>query len=295
MPRRILLIGPSSGLAEEFVLRAPAGWAFEGVGRRSAAHAPDRYETVHVVDAREVGPLEYAVRANDCDTVVSFLQEGDRRLCQEERPGPGALPSGIAWDTNVLATEAIGRAAVSEHKRLIVVSTDEVFPESGGPAPESTVPIQWRENPSWYGGTWAEAEALLGRLVGSVAILRVSALFGWSVAPECDRRLAAELLTRPDGSSDILQPTFVPDAASALRRLVEDPVSGRFNVAVPEPVRRADLADSLRQRVGRLGTMPPRVSERHPGLVPGRLMELGFRPTTLAGALESLAGESEGD
>ncbi|MGA7861908.1 MAG: sugar nucleotide-binding protein, partial [Thermoplasmata archaeon] len=245
MLHRILVIGPSSGLAEEFVRAAPAGWAFEGIGRRGAVHTADRYEIVHIVDARDIGPLEFAVRANDCDTVVSFLQEGNRRRCQEERPLPGAIPSGVAWEVNVLATEAIGRAAAPERKRVVVVSTDEIFAEGGGPAHESAAPLPWTENPSWYGGTRAEAEMLLGRLPGSVAILRVSALFGWRLEPGCDRRLAGELGRDHDAAPEHIQPTFVADAARAIRQLVEDPVSGRFHVALAEPVRRTELASAM--------------------------------------------------
>jgi nucleoside-diphosphate-sugar epimerase len=289
LAHRVLVIGPSSGLAEEFVLSSPAGWTFEGVGQRGAVHSADRYEVVHLVDARDTGPLEFAVRANECDTVVSFLQEGDRLRCQEERPLPGGLPSGVAWEVNVLATEAIGRAALSEHKRVVVVSTDEVFPESGGPAPESAEPLPWAVNPSWYGGTWAEAETLLGRLRGSVAVLRVSALFGWSLEPTCDRRAAGELGRDREGVPGTIQPTFVPDATKALRTLVDDPVSGRFHVALEEPLPRLELASALRRAVG--GVLPEHsvVPERHPGLIPGRLAELGLRPTPISTALQSVS------
>jgi dTDP-4-dehydrorhamnose reductase len=292
MAHRVLVVGPSGGLAEEFVLAAPAGWAFEGVGRTAAIHTADRYEVVHLVDARDIGPLEFAIRANECDSVVCFLQEGDRRRCQEERPLPGAVPAGVAWEVNVLAIEAIGRAALSEHKRVVVVSTDEVFPEGGGPAIETALPLPWSENPSWFGGTWAEAETLLGRLRGSVAILRVSALFGWTVDRDCDRRLAGELSQHRDEAPERIQPTFVPDAARAIRQLVEEPMSGRFHVALGEDVRREDFAANLRRTVG--GVAGPRevVPERHPGLIPGRLLELSCRPTPIDAALELLRPEN---
>lgn len=288
MTHRILVAGPSSGLAEQFVLAAPAGWSFEGLGQRAAVHTADRYEVVHLVDAREIGPLEYAVRANDCDTVVSFLQEGDRRRCQMERPLPGEAPAGSAWEVNVLAAEAIGRAAVSERKRVIAVSTDEVFPERGGPAPESAAPLSWGENPSWYGGTWAEAESLLGRLQGSIAIVRVSSLFGWTLDPECDGRFAASLSGSREEAPAIVQPTFVADAVRAIQRLVEEPLSGVVHVGVADPMPRAELASAFQQV--RRGTGPSHevVPERHPGLVTGRLRQLGFRPTPWAEALENL-------
>jgi dTDP-4-dehydrorhamnose reductase len=291
MAHRVLVVGPSAGLAEEFVLAAPAGWAFEGVGRTAAIYTADRYEAIHLVDARDIGPLEFAIRANECDTVVCCLQEGNRQRCQEERPLPGAVPAGIAWEVNVLATEAIGRAAVSEHKRVVVVSTDEVFPEGGGPAPESAPALPWSENPSWYGGTWAEAETLLGRIRGSIAILRVSALFGWTLDRQCDRRLAGELSQHRDDVPERIQPTFVPDAARAIRQLVEEPVSGRFHVALAEDLRTEDFAAGLRRTVGGVAGPHEVVPERHPGLIPGRLLELGCRPTPVVVALESLGAE----
>jgi dTDP-4-dehydrorhamnose reductase len=289
MAHRILVIGPSSGLAEEFVLSAPAGWTFEGVGQRGAVHSADRYDVVHLVDARDAGPLEFAVRANDCDTVVSFLQEGNRQRCQEERPLPGAVPRGVAWEVNALATEAIARAAVSEHKRVIVLSTDEIFSESEGPATESAVPLPWSENPSWYGGTWAEAEMLLSRLSGSIAILRVSSLFGWSLEPECDRRLAAELGRERPGVPEQIQPTFVADAIRAARQLVDDPLSGPLHVALAEPVRRREFSAEMRKALGGATLVNEVVPERHPGLVPGRLANLGFWPTPLSEALRAVA------
>jgi dTDP-4-dehydrorhamnose reductase len=291
MAHRVLVIGPSSGLAEQFVLTAPAGWKFEGVGQRGAVYAADRYDVVHVVDARDAGPFEFAVRANDCDTVVSFLQEGNRQRCQEERPLPGEVPRGLAWEVNVLATEAIARAAISEHKRVVVVSTDEVFPELGGPALESSEPLPRPENPSWYGGTWAEAETLLGRIRGSIAILRVSALFGWTIEADCDRRLAGELSQHRANAPERWQPTFVPDAARALRQLVEDPVAGRFHVALAQDLGREEFGIRLRRAVGGMASTHAVVPERHPGLVPGRLRELGFRPTDVATALESVRAE----
>lgn len=289
MSHRVLVIGPSSGLAEEFVLGAPAGWSFEGVGRTGAVYTADRYEVVHLLEARDLGPLEYAVRANDCDTVVSFLQEGDRTRCQEERPLPGAVPGGVAWDINTLATEALGHATQSEHKRFVVVSTDEVFPEGAGPATEAAAPLPWTANPSWYGGTWSEAETRLSRLPGTVTIVRVSALFGWTLERQCDRRLVGELTREREGLPSQVQPTFVADAASALRRLVEDPVSGCFHVALPAPVGRREFAAALRRTVGGGAAATEVVPERHPGLVPGRLTELGLRATPLAAALESMA------
>ena len=290
MSHRVLVVGPSSGLAEEFVLSAPSEWTFEGVGRSGPVRAADRYDGLHLVDARELGPLEYAIRANDCDCVVSFLQEGDRRRCQEERPLPGAVPAGLAWDLNVLATEAIGRAAVAERKRVIVVSTDEIFPEGNGPATEPTEPLPWTENPSWYGGTWSEAETLLGRLRGSVAILRVSALFGWTFEPDCDRRLASELARRRSDAPERVQPTFVPDAVRAIRRLVEDPVAGPFHVALAQEVARPELANQLQRTLPGSVSAHDVVPERHPGLVPGRLADFGVRPTPLMEALEILGG-----
>jgi dTDP-4-dehydrorhamnose reductase len=289
MAHRVLVIGPSSGLAEEFVLSAPAGWSFEGVGQRGAVQSADRYDVVHLVDVRDPGPLEFAVRANDCDTVVSFLQEGNRRRCQEERPLPGAVPQGVAWEVNVLATEAIARAAVSEHKRVIVLSTDEIFPESEGPASESAVPLPWDENPSWYGGTWAEAETLLGRLSGSIAILRVSALFGWSLDQECDRRMASELGRERPGAPERIQPTYVGDAARAVRQLVDDPLQGPVHVALAEPVRRREFSAEMRKALGGAALVHEVVPERHPGLVPDRMANLGFWPTPLSTALEAVA------
>jgi nucleoside-diphosphate-sugar epimerase len=288
MSHRVLILGPSSGLAEEFVAAAPAEWTFEGVGRRSPVHTAARYAAVHLVDARELGPLEYAVRANACDTVVNFLQESDRERCLVERPAPGAIPGGVAWEVNVLASEAIGRAAVHEHKRVIAVSTDEVFPEGEGPAAASAAPLGWAENPSWYGGTWAEAESLLGRLRGSVAVLRVSALFGWLLEGDCDRRFASEMGRRDEGLPALLQPTFVPDAVDALHLLVENPVSGLFHAALPEPADRLELAAAVGAVRGASVPTAAPVRERHPGLRPSSRAGFAFRPTPLAEALAEL-------
>ncbi len=285
MSPRVLVVGPSSGLAEEFVRSAPPDWAFEGVGRRGSEVAADRYETLHVVDATDTGPLEFCVRANECDSVVCFLQEGDRARCQEERPLPGAVPTGLAWALHVEAIEAIARASLSERKSLIVLSTDELFAEDAGPATEATVPLTPEENPSWYGGTWAEAESRLGRYDGSVAIVRVSALFGWSGDVLCGDRALVDLVHRPH---ETVQPTFVPDVVRVLRRLVEEPQTGVFHVAVPAPLNREELRSRLPEAGGawRRSVVP----ERHPGLVPARIHQLGIRPTSWSAALPHARG-----
>lgn len=267
---------------------APPDWSFEGLGRTPARRTAGRYEVMHPVEARDPGPLEYAVRANECDSVVSFLQEGDRQRCEQEAPAPGAVPSGVAWAVNVQATEAVARAAVSEGKRVVVVSTDEVFLESAGPMAEAAEPVPWPENPSWYGATWTEAETLLGRVRGDVATLRVSALFGWSDRSGCERRLASELSAPRAGRAALCQPTFVPDAVAALLRLVEEPRTGRFHVALAEPIPRHQFAQALLGVHAGAEEAPPAVPERHPGLVPSRLHELGLAPTPASVAWQAL-------
>ncbi len=285
---RVLLVGPTAGLAEEFVAAAPPGWSFQAIGRRPPDPTGRPVDPFHPVDARSIGELEYAVRANDCDAVVSFLQVGDRALCERERPAPRELPSGEAWAVNAVATEAVARVAVAEGKRCVVLSTDEVFAGSDRPREETAIPSAWGDQPTWYGATWAEAEEELRRLDGPVAVLRVSALFGWGARPECDRRAAAFLSARASGDGPRVQPTFVPDAVAALGYLVEARETGSFHAAVPASVGREDVARALvpPERAGE--RLPGGPLERHPGLVPGRLPAAGLRLTPFDEAVRQI-------
>jgi dTDP-4-dehydrorhamnose reductase len=165
-----------------------------------------------------------------------------RAVVERERPSAVFFCAYDKSNPSITVDAAVttARAAVSQHARFVLFSSDLVFDgRTGGYTEQSpSTPI------STYGRMKAEAEALVRAEHAGALVLRTSLLVGESgimLRPEYE----CESLVRGQ-SVDLYRdewrsPTHVDDVARASWELCSLEVSGVFHVAGPERLSRVEL------------------------------------------------------
>ena len=210
------------------------------------------------------------------------------------------------WAANVEATARLASACRSGGARLVLVSTDFVFPGLGGPYGEDDRP----EPINFYGRSKLAAEnAIRGSGLARWSVARTSLVFG---AGEDLRRsnfplwLAARLRAGEPtacAADQMRTPTFDDDLADGLWRIVQRGRDGVYHLAGRERLSVLDFAHRIAARYGldeRLlsATTTAALHPDAPRPTDGGLLtlraetELGFRPTPLDAALDVVAGRA---
>ena len=151
-----------------------------------------------------------------------------------------------AYSSNLEQPLNLARAAPKVGARFVYFSTDYVFDGRGGPYTEDspTHPL------SVYGHAKRDAElALADAMGGRQLTVRTSWVFG----PERQGKNFAYQLLRnlAEGkptvcpSDQVSSPSYAPDVAAAVVRLVEEDVSGMIHVAGPEVIDRVEFARAI--------------------------------------------------
>ena len=211
------------------------------------------------------------------------------------------------WQVNVEATARLASACRSGGARLVLVSTDFVFPGLAGPYGEDDRP----DPVNFYGRSKLAAEnAVRASGLARWSVARTSLVFGaghdlrqtnfplWLAA-----RLRAGTPTACP-SDQMRSPTFDDDLADGLWRIVQRSRDGVYHLAGRERMSVLDFAHRIAARYGLdAGLLAPTTTAAlHPdaprptdgGLLTLRAeTELGFRPTPLDAALD-LVGKRTG-
>ncbi|NNF58825.1 MAG: SDR family oxidoreductase [Rhodothermaceae bacterium] len=208
-----------------------------------------------------------------------------------------------AWALNVDAMAHLARACKRHGARLLFLSTDFLFDGTDGPYAEDD-----RPNPvNAYGRSKLAAENAI-RLSGLThwSIVRTSLVFG--EGERLKRRnfatLLAALLNR-DGTflaatDQYRTPTYAPDLADGLMRIIRFDRDGVYHIAGRERLTVYDFARQMATAFGFEAEQiePTTTAELHPGAprpLDGGLLilraesELRYRPRPLADALAHLA------
>lgn len=134
------------------------------------------------------------------------------------------------WEANVLTSRNIMDAMRDQSGKLVLVSTDSVYPGTGGPAGEDTPPAP----KNWYGHTKLMAEDVFRQRSGAL-ILRTN-LYGWNIQPKkgLGEWFLNHLLTGTParGFSDAwFNPTYTFDFARHLDLALKRGLTGTYNCA----------------------------------------------------------------
>lgn len=148
----------------------------------------------------------------------------------------------IAWKVNVSGVEYLAQYARLVDAQVIHVSTDYVFDGKTGPYTEKdlTNPI------SYYGRTKLAAENALKISGAKYAIVRTNVLFGPSEFGEPDfvNWVVDSLIGKKEiriVTDQINNPTFIPDLAEAILKIMDTNKDGIFNIGGPELLSRYDF------------------------------------------------------
>ena len=256
----IRLQGPSPGCASVDI-RKPNCYA---TGRMTTA----RFATVVVTGAAGMLGQEVCAAAPEWATVAALTRaSGDLSVAEQARAAVGGAEPDIvihcaaytdvdgatrdpesAQRGNVVATRNVARICNELGARLLYVSTDYVFDgASDRPSVESTEPSPINA----YGRTKLDAEAEAA-CVGSHLIVRTQWLFG-----PAGRNFIEAILNAARAGKNLRvvqnehgHPTYTPDLAAGLWRLLETPATGIVHMTNDGVCTRLELARAALAEAG---------------------------------------------
>ena len=301
IPPRILVTG-ANGLVGQALARAAGEWRGADVlatGRRPAPALAGFAGGTAALDVTDAAAVERALEDFAPDVVLHAAGIAQVEACEADREA--------CWALNVEAPATLAAACHRHGARLVLPSTDFVFDGERGPYAEDARPAPLTH----YGRTKLAAEnAVKASRLTRWAVARTTLVFG---APETSatgseprldfvRWLVRELgAGRPVRVPDdqLRTPTYVPDFADGVLRIVRFGKTGTFHLAGREVLttyafaRRVAAAFDLDAGL----VSPTTTAELHPGaprpLRAGLLIlraesELGYRPRPLDVALAEL-------
>ncbi len=143
---------------------------------------------------------------------------------------------GLAWQINVEGTKNIASACKKQNIFLIHISTDCVFYDFKNIKNgynENLKPIQNRQKLSWYGYTKLIAEQELLKTKIKCAIVRISYPFGSAKSQKDFILKTREYINTnvPFFKDFYFTPTFIPDLAKAIERIIKLKKTGVYHVS----------------------------------------------------------------
>ncbi len=201
-------------------------------------------------------------------------------------------PDGLAYRVNVGGTAALATLAARRKVPLVLVSTDFVFPVSkAGLFTEESATATRPTDTSWYGWTKVLAEREVLRSNRN-AILRISYPYraAFRVKTDHARRIIEGYRNGtlyPLYDDQRFTPTFIDDAADAVRRILTGVLSGVYHCSSKDLSTPAEFGTKLLSRLEIL--QKPLVTAQFPAaLAPGRA------PRPKDGGLATRASEKAG-
>jgi dTDP-4-dehydrorhamnose reductase len=295
LPRRVLVTGANGLVGRELVERLGASPDYDVLATGHSLRP--RFETASVgytaLDVTDAGAVARIFQDFAPDTVVNLAAMTDVDRCEAERDR--------CWAVNADAVETLARLCLRTGARLVQVSTDFVFDgladtlyrEDDRPAPVNF----------YAKAKLAGENAARGAGTDRWAVARTALVFG---RPDPSGRSNFVLwvrgrLRRGELTDQWRTPSYAPDVAAGLERLVRFGKSGLFHVAGREYLSVYDFAVRIARAYGldealiaptdatqfqQKAARPPRT-----GLLILRAeTELGYRPRTLDEALDHLDG-----
>jgi dTDP-4-dehydrorhamnose reductase len=247
LPDRVLITGANGLLGQALVARLADAesadvWA---TARDDAPRFDASLCDYRPMDVTAPDAVEAVFEDVDPDVVVNCAAVSDVAACEENR--------NRAWAVNARAVKRLAKHCTARRARLVQVSTDFVFDGKRGPYDEKARP----DPVNYYGRTKLAAENALREVgLSDWAIARTVLLYG--VGRDLSRSNVVlwmiEQLSAGESISVVTDqwrtPTYVPDLADGIARIIERDKTGIYHLSGRELVTIHELAETVAEVFG---------------------------------------------
>jgi len=228
MPSTVLIVG-GSGLVGSALLREFAPF-YRTVGTFCSTYEP---HLVHL-DLRDAEEVQSVIRRLSPDIVCCPAAQPNVELCEIDVAGTRGV--------NVEGFQNLVDSIAKTEARLVYFSTDYVFDGAAGPYSECDACRPLNE----YGRQKLECEQIIAERLDRYIIGRISGVYDWEkqeknfVVRFIDCLSRGRVFKVP--SDQVVTPTYAPNLARAVRRLVEYRHEGVFHLAGSVYMLRSEFA-----------------------------------------------------
>jgi dTDP-4-dehydrorhamnose reductase len=231
---------------------------------------------IHEIDITDKSALTsfFQNKEKSFDAVVNFAAYTDVNGAEKERGNE----KGQVWQVNTNGAGNVAEMAKRHNKYLLHISTDFVFSgseENPGPYAENAKLPETPDKISWYGWTKLMGEKKIEEIGGKHAIVRISYPFRSHYTQKSDfaRKILAlydEGKLYPMFTDQIMTPTFIDEAASAIEEICELEKPGIFHLASSNTTTPHEFACYLLEKARKAKNVVKKGSLEEYLKVPGR-------------------------
>jgi len=260
--KRLFVTGASGMLGSYVASQAiENGWSVTATYSRHPVRIPGC--SLIPLDIADAANVSKAVTSASPDVIIHTAAQAKPDVCEQNKR--------LAFDSNVLGTYNITRAAEAVNARVVHISTDSVFSGEKNPYKEDdpVSPI------SYYGLTKAAGEAAVRSSTAKWAIVRTSIIFGprkfEHVESFSDKVIDALRENKPIKAYVDQYRCPIPawNLAEACLEIAERALEGIFHVECPDVTSRFEWARKIAQVFGfDESLIEPMYMDSSPGIAP---------------------------
>jgi len=240
LPPRVLVTG-ANGLLGQALVRRLADTDYEVLATaRDDALRADADCDYRPMDVTAPDAVSAVFEEWDPDVVVNCAAMSDVAACADDK--------NRAWATNARAVKRLAKRCTEHRAHLIQVSTDFVFNGKRGPYDEDARP----DPVNYYGRTKLAAENAIREVgVSDWTIVRTVLLYGTGTALSRSNivRWMMEQLAAGETihvvTDQYRTPTYAPDLADGIARVIERDATGIYHLSGREMVSIHELAETV--------------------------------------------------
>lgn len=221
---------------------AAAGWDVSATYCGNAVELTGcRMERLDITDAADASDVVGSICP---DVIIHTAAQVKPDVCEEHKR--------LAFDTNVLGTDNLLRAAECVHAHFIHISTDLVFSGEHSPYSEGDL----LSPPNYYGLTKAAAEAAVLASDADAAIVRASIIYGPRMFPNLnsfsDKIIESLRAGKPMTALTDQRRSPIPawNLADVLLEIAQRRLTGIFHAVCPESSTRYEFAVKVAEAFG---------------------------------------------
>ena len=184
------------------------------------------YDNARFCDLRHLESTKKMILDIDPTVIVHCAATSNIEQCEKD--------GFESWENNVIGTMNLARSAKSK-VHFIYLSTAEVFDGNTGLYREDSI----RNPVHWYGHTKAASEDIVRKIVPTHTIVRLSYQYGYD---PCGKNFIHSVMKRlmrdqeVSAADDLISsPTYVGTTISAIHEMIENQMTGIYNIADRDP------------------------------------------------------------